>query len=144
VPLVVSWKGTIAPGQVRHDFVDHTDLFATMLDVAGVRADPAVALDGCSLVPVLLRAERGRKAWAFSQYLDRMMIRDARWLYQSDGALFDMTDAPIERPARASPQAAAARRRLAGVLGRVLASDRGVCQDAAPGTAALPFRRGKP
>ena len=40
VPLIVRWRGVIAPGTIRDDLVSFTDLAPTMLRLAGVRVPP--------------------------------------------------------------------------------------------------------
>ncbi len=41
VPLVMRWPGKIPAGERSDLFVDHIDLFATILDAAGVELDEA-------------------------------------------------------------------------------------------------------
>lgn len=65
VPLLVSGPG-IAPG-VSDSLVHVTDLFSTVLDLAGLapRADLGLEVDGTSLVPELFDAEPSRRTCAF-------------------------------------------------------------------------------
>jgi len=54
-PLLVRWPGVVEPGSVNRDLVMNLDFARTLLDAAGVDADPA--MQGMSLVP-LLHGER--------------------------------------------------------------------------------------
>jgi arylsulfatase A-like enzyme len=53
VPWIAHWPAVIAPGSVSAQHCMTMDWSATMLDAAGVNADPAYALDGISVLPVL-------------------------------------------------------------------------------------------
>ena len=57
VPCLMSWPARIAAGQVCEQFVDHCDLFATVLDAAGVALDEAqraaINSPGRSFLPLL-------------------------------------------------------------------------------------------
>lgn len=69
VPLLVSGPG-VKGGQVRSEPASATDLLPTLLDLAGVRARPEAAKDGCSLVPLLKGG--------------RLPARDLFWHYPHD------------------------------------------------------------
>lgn len=56
VPFIVRWPGVVRAGSRCDVPVISTDLFPTLLDVAGLRPDPSVPLDGESLVPLLTGA----------------------------------------------------------------------------------------
>lgn len=61
VPAIAWWPGKIAPGAVSHETAVTMDLVPTMLELAGVplpAKDGPNALDGVSLVPLLLRQEK--------------------------------------------------------------------------------------
>ncbi len=53
VPLIVRWPGAVPPGSVSGVPVSSIDYFPTIREIAGVEADPSLAIDGVSLVPVL-------------------------------------------------------------------------------------------
>lgn len=53
VPLIVKWPGHAAAGAECHQPVVLTDLFPTLLAVAGLTPDPQVPVDGLNLAPVL-------------------------------------------------------------------------------------------
>jgi len=53
VPMIVRWPGKIAAGVVSGVPVISTDLYPTFLECAGVKPDPAIPLDGESLLGLL-------------------------------------------------------------------------------------------
>ena len=54
-PMIISCPGTIEPGTVCSTPVTGTDLFPTLLDLAGLPLMPEQHCDGMSLVPLLLQ-----------------------------------------------------------------------------------------
>ncbi len=70
VPLLVRWPG-VARGGTCDVPVSSIDFFPTVLEIAGVKADPKHAVDGVSLVP-LLRGEKALKRealfWHYPHY----------------------------------------------------------------------------
>jgi arylsulfatase A len=69
VPLIVAWPKRIKAGGVNHTPVYSADLFATMLDVAGVKNQTGV--DGVSLLPLLTgrgRLKRDALYWHYPHY----------------------------------------------------------------------------
>lgn len=106
VPLIVNWRGTVAPG-VCADRVDSTDFVPTLAAAAGVAPPANMLLDGRSVLPQL-RGEPGRpRDWASSWYCPRPdkdpALRECAWdrrfkRYRT-GELFDRTtDFGEERP----------------------------------------------
>ena len=120
VPLIASWKGTMAPGQVRNDLIDFSDLLPTFADLAGAKLPEGVKFDGRSFAPQL-RGEKGNpREWLFVQLGRGWYVRDDGWKLNERGELFSMKDAPfVEEPIAAGttdPAAQAARTRLQAVL----------------------------
>lgn len=120
VPLIASWKGTTAPGQIREDLIDFSDLLPTFADLAGAKLPEGVKFDGRSFAPQL-RGEKGNpREWLFVQLGRGWYVRDDGWKLNERGELFSMKDAPfVEEPISASttdPGAQAARTRLQAVL----------------------------
>lgn len=109
VPLIVRWPGVVAPGQVTSALTDLTDLFPTLLEVAGAAAPEGHVLDGASLVPLLAgRTERTRD-WIRTELRDEVALRDGRWMLTRKQALVPLEGArEVERPL--------ARRRFARLL----------------------------
>ncbi len=52
-PLVVKWPGHTQPGSTNDEMVIGTDLYPTMLQIAGLKLRPDEHLDGVSIVPLL-------------------------------------------------------------------------------------------
>lgn len=123
VPLLVSWKGTVMPGQVRKDLVDFSDFFPTLVELAGAKAPKGVTIDGRSFAPQL-RGQPGQpRDWVYVQLNDERYVRDARWKLYGDGTLCDLKDAPFRERAIAKGiedgPAAEARKRLQAALDRL-------------------------
>jgi len=83
VPWIAHWPALIAPGTVSRQLCMTMDWSATMLELAGVKANEAWPLDGVSLLPVLRDA-----AWTFGRALYWRMkhrgqraLRDGDWKY---------------------------------------------------------------
>jgi arylsulfatase A-like enzyme len=53
VPLIFNQPGTLFAGQARIEFVDHTDLFSTLLAHAGVELPSSRRFPGCSFLSLL-------------------------------------------------------------------------------------------
>ncbi len=82
VPCLLSWPGTIQPGGVYREPVDHCDLFATVLDAAGAAGqltDEQKAIrPGKSYLP-LLKGEPGTwRDTQFCEYGNARMVRTAK------------------------------------------------------------------
>ena len=86
VPLVFNWPAGLAAGE-RGAVVHFTDLFPTLVEIAGLRPHPATKpLDGVSLVPVLAgRSDRIDRArfWQWNRgapnYTHNVAMRDGEW-----------------------------------------------------------------
>lgn len=57
VPMIVSWKGHIAPGQINDTPVHQMDLFSTYSEAAGVALPNDRKIDGVSLFGLLTKGE---------------------------------------------------------------------------------------
>lgn len=80
VPLILNQPGTLFGGQVRGEFVDHCDLFQTLLDHAGVTAPepaaPTKRYPGRSYRPLLMgRAIDGWRDVQHGEYGNVRMLR---------------------------------------------------------------------
>ena len=83
VPWIAHWPAVITPGTVGEQLCMTMDWSATMLEAAGVAADPAHPLDGVSLMPVLrqpAQAFRRPLHWRMNHRGQRAM-RDGDWKY---------------------------------------------------------------
>ena len=108
VPLILNHPAHFTARQRRPEFVDHTDLFQTILDVAGVPLDPAFRAEknypGRSFALGLTSSDplEGWKQVQIGEYGDVRMARDARYKLvrrYPDGPneLFDLHSDPRER-----------------------------------------------
>ena len=102
VPWIAHWPAVIRPGGVSAQHCMTMDWSATVLDVAGVAADPAYPLDGVSLLPVLrdaqLRFDRPLH-WRMNHRGQRA-LRNGDWKYlRVDGGdyLFNLAQDERER-----------------------------------------------
>jgi arylsulfatase A-like enzyme len=105
VPWVARWPRVIAPGRVTAQHCLTMDWTATLLDAAGVPADPAYPLDGVSLRPVLAGGPPFERTMAWRmKHRGQRALREGRWKYlQVDGHeyLFDIEADERERANRA-------------------------------------------
>ncbi|MFZ4479321.1 MAG: sulfatase [Rhodoferax sp.] len=83
VPWIAHWPAVIAPGSSSEQQCMTMDWSATLLEAAGVAADPAYPLDGVSLMPVLRdplhRFDRPLH-WRMKHRSQRA-LRDGDWKY---------------------------------------------------------------
>lgn len=117
VPLIASWKGTLAAGKTSADLIDFTDLLPMFADLAGAKLPAGVKFDGRSFAPQLRGQAGTPREWIFVQLGTGWYVRDNAWKLDQSGALFSMKDAPfVEAPAGDSADAQAAKKRLQAVL----------------------------
>jgi arylsulfatase A-like enzyme len=106
VPWIAHWPAVIAPGSLSAQHCMTMDWSATMLEAAGVAADPAHPLDGMSLLPVLRQPAQAfhRPLHWRMKHRDQRALRDGDWKYlRVDGIdyLFNITADERERANRA-------------------------------------------
>ena len=68
VPFLIRWKGKIIPKVDEIHRVMHTDLFPTMLDMAGIEKKNELHKDGTSLYPLLLNSGTWKQKPVFFHY----------------------------------------------------------------------------
>ena len=97
VPLIVSWPGEAAAGEVCDDLVDSTDFVPTVLEAAGLPAPDGLDLDGRSFLPQVLGEEGTPREWIYCWYQERKspriheFARTERYKYYVDGGrLYDV------------------------------------------------------
>ncbi len=125
VPFVIQWPGGAPSGVVVSGLADILDVFPTVVDATGV--DPAHAMDGVSLLP-LMRAETDSvRNWVFfdydasrPEYPPARYVFDERYKLYDDGRFYDHIADPEETsplPAgELGSPAQSARTRLSAVL----------------------------
>lgn len=99
VPFIVSWPGTITPGQAYRHPVIALDVAATAVALAGLPADKT--LDGVNLVPFLSGKETGAPhERLFWRWTSQAAVREGKWKYLRGGSreyLFDLDADPGEK-----------------------------------------------
>jgi arylsulfatase A len=125
VPLIVSWKGTVAASRTSDDLIDFTDMLPTFAELAGAALPTAPALDGRSFAPQI-RGERGSpRPWIYVQHntAHEWYVLEHGWKLTQSGDLFDMSDAPYAEkfvsPGEVNDAAIASRERLQAALDRL-------------------------
>lgn len=102
VPLLFGMGSALFGGQTRSEFVDHCDLFETLIDVAGIEFERRRPYPGRSVAPLLREAAPARpKGIQFGEYGTLRMARTDRYKLvrrYPDGPceLFDLRDDPRE------------------------------------------------
>jgi arylsulfatase A-like enzyme len=122
VPLIIAGPPHLVDGgRVTAALTDSSDLFPTILELAG--ADPPAdrEIDGRSLAGVLRdeSAAGEHREWIHSQYAGRHVVRDTRYKLHSDGGFFDLEADPLEGEDLSEskePAHVAARQRLQKVI----------------------------
>jgi arylsulfatase A len=94
VPLIVSGSSLVKQRGVTPALADTSDIFPTLMEMAGATLPAKLVLDGRSLGP-FLRGERDTtREWIFAYQADRRILRTERWLLEDNsprhpGRLFD-------------------------------------------------------
>ena len=86
VPLIVRWPGHTNPGSSSSRIVANADLYATIMDIVGKRAEPGTDLDGESFLANLLGQDENRRQpvyWYHPHYSRRpgAAMRDENWKF---------------------------------------------------------------
>jgi len=68
VPLIVNWKGVIAPNKRSEALVDLSDFFPTLCEAAGISPDDSLDLDGISFYPQLVGKYGPKREWIHTWY----------------------------------------------------------------------------
>ncbi len=83
VPLIVHWPGVTPVGGKNHSIVQSTDLFPTLVEIAGGDPSKYAKLDGISLLPILRengRLQRGKPIYGYRAYEDLYAsVREGDW-----------------------------------------------------------------
>lgn len=127
VPNIVRWPARIDGGQVSHVPVFTPDWTATLLELAGARANPAYPLDGVSLAGYLLRGEKVAERNLFWRVRGERALRRGDWkyyrgkagrdqLFNLAGDIREQADKAALEPARLAELRAAWEKTDAGLL----------------------------
>jgi arylsulfatase A-like enzyme len=121
VPLIVSGPARGIPkGRVSEVLTDCSDLFPTLLELAGVGVPEGLHIDGKSFAPELGSPRDAWKPreWVFAQEGGLRVLRDHRFKWYSTGKLFDVEADPQEKndlSGSGDTDTVAAKQRLEGV-----------------------------
>jgi len=106
VPMLVYWKGHIAPGSVNNNLIDFTDFLSTLADIANTPKPTTYGqLDGVSFYPSFSSPTTHIRDWVFCHYdndrhSDQPLYRFANnavyKLYDSSGYFYNMVTDPDE------------------------------------------------
>ena len=80
VPLLVKWKGHIAPGHVSAEAAGVIDLFPTLIKAAGLTLPKDHLLDGRDIFSLFTSAAKSPHEALFSFYNDKLQtVRSGKW-----------------------------------------------------------------
>ena len=99
VPMFISGPGITRAGQREDALINHTDIFATISELAG--ADLSAYNDGQSFADLLTALPSEERSFAYSETTDGWTIRNTRYklIETNTGTqnLFDLTNDPTEQ-----------------------------------------------
>ncbi|MEO6244252.1 MAG: sulfatase-like hydrolase/transferase, partial [Opitutaceae bacterium] len=130
VPLIIRAPMLGAGGRKADALADFSDIFPTMLELAGVPTPAKLRPDGRSWVP-LLRGDASYqpRPWIYAQRDTSRTARDARFKLDTEGGFFEVAVDPDQlkpvSPAR-DAATAAAHSKLAAVLASIPATSAGL------------------
>jgi len=106
VPLIISHPDLIEPGRQVENLVGTTDIFATVLDIAGCKLESPESISGMSLSPLLQDENIDFRDEVFMEQEETRTIRTSQWLfmkrienteYDFQHDLYDLVNDPDER-----------------------------------------------
>lgn len=108
-------------GEIRDDLIDFSDVYPTLVELAGAEMPSGAKFDGRSIVGLVDGSAKptAKRAWIYSQRGIGRMVRDHRYLLDARGRFFDLRNDPLQKKDLASSDEVAirsARDRLASVL----------------------------
>lgn len=102
VPLIASWPGKVAAGNVNQNLIDTTDFLPTICAAAGVKVPEELAIDGHTFWPQL-QGEKGQpRDWYYCWYAPRRDFKgefaaNQRFKLYRSGKFYDLANDPDER-----------------------------------------------
>lgn len=97
VPLIVNWKGKIAPKSTNDNLIDFTDFLPTLLDFSGTKPLNSEALDGLSFYQQLLGDNSNKRDWIFchyapnwGQFKPKRYVQNKKWKLYDNGELYNL------------------------------------------------------
>lgn len=94
VPLIANGPGIVKPRGNTMALADTSDIFPTVIALAGATLPAKHVVDGRSLAPFLRGERNTTREWIFAYQADRRILRTERWLLEDNsprhyGKLFD-------------------------------------------------------
>lgn len=102
VPWICYWPDTIEAGRTTDALVDFSDLFPTLLDLAGIETPDQLQIDGKSFAPLLCGRPFDPRDWVFYQVNGKYAVREHHWKVDHTGTLYDMRHG-LHREPRVDP-----------------------------------------
>ena len=127
VPLMASWPGTIRAASQCDDLTDFTDFLPTLCEIGGAKPPTDRSIDGHSFAPQLRGRQGNAREWVYVQMVNKWFIRDKKYKLRETGRLYDLSNSPFQEPRiepkDETPDAKAAKQKLAGILVAMLAAE---------------------
>ena len=102
-PACIRWKGKLKENTITNQAAITMDWTATILTIAGAKADKNFPLDGIDLMPILTGKQKEKERtlyWRIFQRREHNAIRDGNWKWLRDEKgeeyLFDLSTDPSE------------------------------------------------
>ncbi len=93
VPGIAYGPGIVKAQGLSEELIDLSDVFPTLMELAGAKVPDGHVIDGRSFVPIL-RGEKGSREWIYSYLGGGRIVRTGRWLLEENtptsfGRLYD-------------------------------------------------------
>ncbi len=92
MPGIVSWPGTIPPGQVRDQLAASIDLLPTVAELIGAPLPEGVTIDGRSWGPLLRDAGAPGHERLYFEWADQHAVRQGKWKLVENGLVDQATN----------------------------------------------------
>ena len=80
VPFLVRWPGVVEAGRVSHSLVELTDVYATLVEVAGLKARGTSGMDSFSMLRLLKGEEKAPRPFAIHHSIAGVFaVRQGNW-----------------------------------------------------------------
>jgi arylsulfatase A-like enzyme len=93
VPMIMSWPGKIASGQVLRQIGNHVDLLPTICTAAGVPVPVDRTMDGFDALPMAAAGAASKHDAIFWSSGGQLAVRRGNWKLVQNGKIFDGTPA---------------------------------------------------
>ncbi|MEM7282609.1 MAG: sulfatase/phosphatase domain-containing protein, partial [Pseudomonadota bacterium] len=106
IPLIFRYPSLVQQGKRREELVGTTDIFATLMDIAGCELETPEIVHGSSLRPLLDGGSENFRDEVFMEQEETRAIRTSQWLfmqrfentpYNFTNELYDLSSDPDER-----------------------------------------------